>query len=57
MSLFMLTFAGFTPFGNLAAGYLAQELGVSFAVAINGIALTLFFVVINLGYPQIRKIK
>lgn len=56
MSGFMLTFAGIMPFGNLIAGSLAQALGVSFAVLISGILCTLFFMIINLAYPDIRKI-
>ncbi len=56
MSAFMLTFAGIMPFGNLIAGSLAQGLGVSFALLIGGILCTLFFVAINLRYPDIRKI-
>ncbi len=56
MSAFMLTFAGIMPFGNLIAGSLAQGLGVSFALLISGILCTLFFVAINLRYPDIRKI-
>jgi MFS family permease len=55
MSVFMLTFAGFMPFGNLIAGALAQALSVSFAVMSGGIICTAFFVVINIAYPQIRQ--
>jgi MFS family permease len=56
MSVFMLTFAGIMPFGNLIAGSLAQALNVSFAVMASGIICTAFFVIINIAYPQIRKI-
>jgi len=56
MSVFMITFAGIMPFGNLLAGSLAQGFGVSVAVMSGGIACTLFFVIINFLYPKIREI-
>jgi len=54
MSVFMLTFAGMMPFGNLISGALAHALGVSVTVASSGIVCALFFVVINIIYPQLR---
>ena len=54
MSAFMLTFAGIMPFGNLIAGSLAHSLGVSFTVLISGIICTLFFITINIIYPDVR---
>ncbi len=57
MSVFMLTFAGIMPFGNLIAGSLAQALGVSFTVMISGIICAVFFSVINIVYPDIKNIK
>ena len=56
MSVFMLTFAGIMPFGNLISGWLAQVLGVSIAVMISGIICTIFFIIINIFYPEIRRI-
>lgn len=56
MSVFMLTFAGFMPFGNLIAGSLSQILGVSFTVMISGIICTLFFIIINIANKGIRDI-
>lgn len=56
MSVFMFTFAGFMPFGNLIAGSLAHLWGVSQAVSICGIICTLFFIAINTLYPDIRNI-
>lgn len=55
MSVFMFTFAGFMPFGNLIAGALSQGLGVSFTVMASGIVCTIFFIMINILYPDIRK--
>ena len=54
MSVFMITFAGFMPFGNLLAGVLAQRLGVSYTVLLGGIICALFSLGINIIYPKIR---
>lgn len=56
MSVFMITFAGFMPFGNLIAGSLAQGLGVAFAIVFGGIICAAFFITVNLFYPAIREI-
>jgi MFS family permease len=55
MSAFMFTFAGIMPFGNLIAGALSEVLGVSLTVMISGIICSLFFVIINIIYPEIRN--
>ncbi|RKY33317.1 MAG: MFS transporter [Candidatus Omnitrophota bacterium] len=56
MSVFMFTFAGFMPFGNLLAGSLAQVFGVSQALLINGIICAIFFLSLNLFYPKIKNL-
>jgi len=56
MSMFMLTFAGIMPFGNLIAGSLSQIIGVSSAVLVSGIVCTAMFAMINFFYPDIKKI-
>ncbi|MCX5700552.1 MAG: MFS transporter [Candidatus Omnitrophica bacterium] len=56
MSVFMITFAGLMPFGNLFAGIIAQSLGVSFAVFLGGIICLGFFLSVNVLYPKIRLI-
>lgn len=56
MSVFMLTFAGLMPFGNLIAGLLAQAFGVSAALAVSGAVCTVIFAVINIIYPEVRGI-
>lgn len=56
MSVFMLTFAGFMPFGNLMAGSLSHALGVSLTVVACGVACGVFFAAINIFYPDIKKI-
>ncbi len=57
MSVFMLTFAGVMPFGNLLAGALSQAYGAPFTVLVSGIICSLFFLIINIRYPQIRNIQ
>jgi len=56
MSIFMITFAGFMPFGNLIAGSLSQTIGVSLTVLISGIICTVFFAVIDIIYPDLREL-
>jgi MFS family permease len=56
MSVFMLIFFGIMPFGNLISGSLSHIAGVSFTVMISGIICTIFFLIINIIYSDIRKI-
>jgi len=56
MSIFMLTFAGFVPFGNLIAGSMSQVFGVSFTLMISGMICLVIFVSLNLFFPKIRRI-
>jgi len=56
MSVFMLTFAGFMPLGNLLAGTIAQIWGASLAIMFSGIICSVFFILINILEPQIRRI-
>ena len=56
MSVFMFTFAGILPFGNLLSGALAHIWGVAQAIATGGVICGIAFVIINMRYPDIRKI-
>ncbi len=56
MSAFMLTFAGFMPFGNLLAGCLAHIWGVSLTVLLGGAICAALFLLMNILYPQIKNI-
>ncbi len=56
MSVFMFTFAGIMPFGNLLAGSLTQAIGASLTVFISGLICAVFFAGINLIYPKIREL-
>jgi MFS family permease len=56
MGVYMLTFAGILPFGNLIAGSLAHALGVSFTVSVSGVICAIFFIVVNIAYPGLKNI-
>jgi len=56
MGVFMLTFAGIMPFGNLISGWLASTLGVCATVMISGIFCFISLVIINILYPEIKNI-
>jgi MFS family permease len=56
MGLFMITFAGFVPFGNLISGALAQSWGVSPALFICGLICLALFTLINLLFPGLKRL-
>ena len=56
MSLFMITFAGIMPFGNLISGSLAQGLGVSAALFFCGLVCLVLFALINLLFPGLKRL-
>ena len=56
MSLFMITFAGIVPFGNLISGALAQTWGVSTALSFCGLACLVLFSVINFLVPGLKEL-
>ncbi len=56
MSLFMITFAGVMPFGNLISGSLAQIFGVSAALCFCGLVCLFLFTVINFISPGLREL-
>lgn len=56
MSVFMFTFAGMMPFGSLIAGGITQFFGVSWALLTGGLFCSVFFIIINIFYSDIRKI-
>ena len=56
MSLFMITFAGIAPFGNLISGTLAQFWGVSIALFSCGLACLVLFTLINFLFPGLKKL-
>ena len=56
MGLFMITFAGIVPFGNLISGTLAQSWGVSAALFFCGSTCLVLFTLINFLFPGLRKL-
>jgi len=56
MSVFMITFAGTTPFGNLISCSLAQALVVSNALFLCGLICLALFMLINLLFDKLRKL-
>jgi len=56
MSLFMITFAGIMPFGNLISGTLAEVFGVSQALFLCGLVCLALFAVINFLFPGLRRL-
>lgn len=56
MSIFMITFAGMVPFGNLIAGGLAQGLGVSAALFFCGLICLTLFTLINFTFVELKKL-
>jgi MFS family permease len=56
MSVFLLTFAGIMPFGNLFSGVLAAAFGVSASILIGGVICAVLFVIVNVVYPGIKDI-
>lgn len=57
MSVFMFTFAGLMPFGNLLAGALSEKWGASFVVGLSGVTCTVFFAAILIVFPQVRRMR
>ena len=56
MSLFMITFAGIMPFGNLISGTLAQAFGVSQALFFCGLTCMILFALINFLFTGLRDL-
>ena len=56
ISLYTLSFFGFSPFGSLAIGQLAQVWGVSQTIALSALVALLLSRLVLLKIPQIRKL-
>jgi MFS family permease len=56
MSIFMFTFAGMMPFGNLVTGYLASVWDVSNAILFSGIICLVFSVYAGIFFPKLRSL-
>lgn len=56
MSMFMLSFIGAMPIGNLIAGAAAHRFGVPHTLATGGVIIALFVVTLMLRSPQLREL-
>jgi MFS family permease len=56
MSMFMLSFIGAMPIGNLLAGGVSHWFGVPRTLAAGGIIIALFVTVVGLRYPRMREL-
>jgi MFS family permease len=56
MSMFMLSFIGAMPIGNLIAGAASHRFGVQHTLATGGLIIAVFVVVVTLRNPKLREI-
>jgi hypothetical protein len=57
MSLYTLTFFGFTPFGNLALGALSEVIGMSVAMTLAALLTLVSALVIFRRTPALRQMS
>jgi MFS family permease len=56
LSIYTLTFFGFTPFGNLAMGTVAELWGLSQAIILSAVCALVLMVWVILRTPQLRRL-
>lgn len=56
LGLYTLTFLGFTPFGNLALGALAESIGLSLAMTLAAAVTLITAIAIFWSTPQLRRL-
>ena len=56
MSMFMLSFIGAMPIGNLIAGAASHRFGVQHTLATGGLVIAVFVVVVTVRNPKLREI-
>ena len=56
LSMFMLSFIGTMPIGNLAAGAAAERFGAPRTLATGGLIILVFIVVVTLRYKSLREL-
>jgi MFS family permease len=57
LSLYTITFFGFSPFGNLAIGVLAESIGLSVTIALSAAVAFVLATLVVLIVPEIRKLR
>lgn len=56
MSMFILTFIGTMPLGNLLAGAVAQRLGAPFALTAGGVVIVVYVSLVAFFNPRLREL-
>lgn len=56
MSMFMLSFIGAMPIGNLIAGAASHRFGAPYTLAVGGAIIAVFVTVVTLRSPQLREL-
>ena len=56
MSMFMLSFIGAMPIGNLIAGAAAHRFGVQHTLATGGLIIAVFVVIVTIRSPKLRQL-
>jgi predicted MFS family arabinose efflux permease len=57
MSMFILSFIGAMPFGNLIAGTAATHFGVEHTLAAGGVIIIVFIVIVAIASPRLRALE
>lgn len=57
LSLYTITFFGFTPFGSLGTGWLAEKIGLSVAIGLCALCTFVFSAWILIRTPSIRRLQ
>jgi len=57
MSMFMLSFIGAMPIGNLIAGAASHRFGVQHTLATGGLIIAVFVVILTLRSPKLRQLQ
>ena len=56
MSMFMLSFIGAMPIGNLIAGAASHRFGVQYTLAAGGLIIAVFVAIVTLRSPKLREL-
>jgi len=56
MSLYTLTFFGFSPFGNLLMGAVAERWGLSLAIAGSAVIAFILITILHIQTPKLRQL-
>ena len=56
MSMFILSFIGSMPIGNLAAGVVSQRFGAPVALAAGGLAIILYVAIVAITNKRLREL-